>query len=118
MSVSKIQRKTHKIDATGQAVGRIATQAATFLRGKNKASFVPYLDMGDNVVVENADKLKFSGKKLDQKVYYHHTGYPGGLKTTKMKDLKPEEIVKRAVWNMLPKNKLRDIMIKRLVIKR
>jgi len=116
--MKKIERKTHKIDASGMAVGRIATQVALILRGKNKASFVPYLDMGDNVIVENASKLKFSGKKLDQKEYYHHTGYPGGLKTTKMKDLKPEEIVKRAVWNMLPKNKLRDIVIKRLVVKK
>lgn len=114
--MKKNQRKIHKIDATGNSVGRIATQAALILRGKNKASFAPNLDMGDNVIVENADKIRFTGKKFAQKEYYHHTGYPGGLKTTKMKDLKIEEIMRRAVWNMLPKNKLRDLMIKRLKV--
>ena len=114
----KVKRQIHKIDATGKAVGRVATEAALILRGKNKASFVPYLDNGDFVLVLNADKIKFSGNKLEQKRYYHHSGYPGGMKSKAMKDTDIAEIVKKAVWNMLPKNKLRDLMIKRLVVKK
>ena len=116
--MKKVERKTHKIDATGKSVGRIATQAAMILRGKNKPSFIPYLDLGDFVVVENADKFKFTGKKMEQKEYYHHSGYPGGLKTKKMRDMDVAEIVRSAIWNMLPKNKLRDLMIKRLKVNR
>ena len=116
--MKKIERKIHKIDATGRSVGRMATQAAIILRGKNKPSFTPYLDLGDFVVVENADKLKFTGKKMEQKEYYHHSGYPGGLKTRKMRNMDVAEIVRNAVWNMLPKNRLRDLMIKRLKINR
>ena len=116
--VKKIERKVHKIDAAGKSVGRLATQAAVILRGKNKPSFVPYLDMGDSVIIENAGQLKFSGKKLEQKLYYHHSGYPGGLKSKKMQETDAEEIIKKAVWNMLPKNKLRDQIVKRLVVKR
>jgi len=116
----KIERKTHQLDATDQAPGRLATQVASLLRGKNKVNYSPQVDNGDFVVITNFDKLKFTGKKIEQKEYYHYSGYPGGLKTTKMKDLfknKPQEIIRKAVYNMLPKNKLRQHMIKRLTFK-
>ena len=117
--MEKIERQTHKIDATDQAVGRLATQIAILLRGKNKPEFVPHIDGGDIVQVTNIKKLKFTGKKLDQNKYYRHSGYPGGLKETKIKDVfdkDPGQILKRAVTNMLPNNKLRGNMIKRLII--
>ncbi|OGY46469.1 MAG: 50S ribosomal protein L13 [Candidatus Buchananbacteria bacterium RIFCSPHIGHO2_01_FULL_44_11] len=116
-----INRQHHKIDATNLAVGRLATQVASLLRGKTRPDFLPHVDMGDNVLVENIKNLKFTGRKLGQKVYYHHTSYPGGLKTQKLNELfakNPAEVLKKAVWNMLPKNKLRDKMIKRLTIKK
>jgi len=109
----------HKIDATDQVVGRLATQVSLLLRGKNRPDFQRHIDSKSSVVVSNASKMKFSGKKLDKKVYYHYSGYPGGLKTKKLRDVfesNPEEVLERAVWNMLPKNKLRDQMIKRLKI--
>ncbi len=115
-----MKRENHKIDATGKAPGRIATEVAVLLRGKNKPDFAPHIDAGDFVTVENASKVKFTGKKLAQKDYYHHTMYPGGLRRTPMKkvfDENPGEVIKRAVYGMLPKNKLRDEMIKRLTIK-
>jgi len=114
-----IKRETHKIDATDKVLGRLATQIALLLQGKNKASFQPYLDNGDNIVITNATKMKITGKKLEQKIYYHYSGYPGGLKEKKMGEVfakDPAEVLKRAVWNMLPKNKLRAQMIKRLKI--
>lgn len=116
----KIERKTHKIDATGKAPGRLASEIAIMLRGKNKASYQPNVDAGDFVHVSNAKHMKFTGKKLEQKKYYHHSGYPGGLKEKKMKEVfenNPGEVLKKAVYNMLPKNKLRKEMIKRLIIK-
>ncbi len=112
-----MERKTHKIDAEGKSPGRLASEIAVLLRGKNKPTFEKHRDMGDQVVVENVDKLKFTGKKIEQKKYYRHSGYPGGLKEESMEELleeKPEEILKRAVFGMLPKNKLRDKQIKRL----
>lgn len=115
-----IDRKTHTIDASGKAIGRLATEIATLLRGKHKADYAPHIDNGDNVVVTNIKEAKFTGKKLAQKKYYHYSGYPGGLKETKMSDLakqKPGEILKRAVKQMLPDNKLRKDMMKRLIIK-
>jgi len=116
----KIERKIHNFDATDKVAGRLATQMAQILMGKNKADYKDYLDMGDIVVVENVNKMKFTGKKLEQKVYYHHSGYPGGLKIKKLKEVfakNPEEVLKKAVWNMLPKNKLRKPRIKRLRFK-
>ena len=112
-----VERVIHEIDAEGKASGRLATQIAKLLIGKHKPTYEPRLDGGDRVVVLNVEKMSFSGKKIDQKVYYHHSGYPGGLKTRKIKDVyekTPELVLKRAVWNMLPKNKLRNEMIKRL----
>lgn len=115
-----IKREKQTIDATGRAPGRVATEVAILLRGKNKPDFEPHIDAGDFVRVENAAKVKFTGKKLAQKDYYHHTMYPGGLKRTPMKkvfDKDPAEVIRRAVYGMLPKNKLRVEMMKRLTIK-
>jgi large subunit ribosomal protein L13 len=117
---TEIKRQTHEIDAAEKAVGRIATHIAVLLRGKNKPDFTPHIDSGDFVTVINADKLKFTGKKLVQKDYFHHTMYPGGLRRTPMKKVfegNPGDVIRRAVYGMLPKNKLRDEMIKRLTIK-
>jgi len=116
----KIQRNNIEIDATGQAVGRVAARVAMILRGKNKASFVPRIDSGDFVVITNAKKFKFTGRKLVQKDYYHHSMHPGGLKIVSMKkvfDKDPAEVIRHAVWGMLPKNSLRIAMIKRLTVK-
>ncbi len=115
--MNKVERKLHKIDANGQVVGRLATQIATILRGKNKPEFQPHLDMGDIVEVANIDKLKMTEKKLEQKKYFSYSGYPGGLKEKKMKELEPAEILIRAVREMLPPTKLRKGMMKRLIIK-
>jgi len=107
------------IDAADQVLGRLATRVATLLSGKHKPSYAPFLVMGDHVVIINADKVKLTGQKLDQKVYYWHTGYPGGLKEVSARQLyetKPERIVFGAVLGMLPKNKLRKKMVKRLRI--
>jgi len=115
-----ITRKLHKIDATDKAPGRLATQIATLLRGKNKPSYVPHKDEGDIVEVSNIKKLKFTGKKLAQKKYFRITGYPGGLRETKMSDLasnNPAEILIRAVTKMLPDTRLRNGMMKRLIVK-
>ena len=115
----KIERKTHNLDAANQIVGRLATKIATFLRGKNKPEFQAHIDGGDIVVVSNAKELKFTGKKIEQKEYYRHSGYPGGLKTVKMGKVfaeNPAEVLKKAVTKMLPNNKLRNTMLKRLII--
>lgn len=113
----KIERKIHKIDATGKVLGRLAVQITQFLMGKNKADYRLNVDNGDIVIVQNAGKVKITGKKLEQKNYYRHSQYPGGLKSKKMNEIflkNPAEILKKAVWNMLPKNKLRKPRIKRL----
>lgn len=110
---------TRQIDASGQVVGRLATQIADILRGKDKPSFRAYKICGDKVVVSNASKIVLTGKKLEQKVYQHHTGYLGHLKTITAKELmikNPSDILKRAVLGMLPKNKLRDLWMKNLTI--
>lgn len=111
--------ETKAFDATGKVVGRLATEIADILRGKNKPSFRPYLSMGDKVIVSNASKIVLTGNKVEQKVYYHHTGYLGHLKTVTAKELmvkNPGEILKKAVYGMLPKNKLRDGWMKNLTI--
>lgn len=118
--MKNIERKLHKIDATEQTIGRMATRIATVLRGKNKPEYLPHLDLGDIVEVSNIKFAKFTGRKLDQKKYYHFTGYIGGLKTKKMKDIMstdPGDILRRAVREMLPPTKLRDGMMKRLIIR-
>ena len=115
--MEKIKRDTHTIDATGRILGKLAAEIAALLRGKHKADFVPNRDMGDFVVVKNADKVRVSGRKFDNKMYYHHTGYLGGLKATPYKKVfeeNPGEVIRKAVYGMLAKNKLRAIQIKRL----
>jgi len=112
----KIERKIHKIDAEDKSAGRLATQIALILRGKNKAEYQPHIDMGDIVQVININKLKSTGKKLEQKKYYKYSGYPGGLKTKKIADLKPADILERAVRDMLPPTSHRVNMLKRLII--
>ncbi len=117
--VKKIERKLHKINAADKVIGRMASEIAILLRGKNKPEYQHNIDLGDLVEVSNIKQARFTGNKLEQKEYYSHSGYPGGLKTKKMKELlekKPTDILKKAVWNMLPKNKLRSEMIKRLKI--
>jgi len=112
-----MERNTHTIDATDKVLGRLATQIAVLLRGKQKPEFVPYKDMGDFVIVKNAEKIKLTGRKRKQKKYYHHTGFMGGLKEVPLEKIfkrDPGEILKRAVYGMLPKNKLRAKQIKRL----
>ncbi len=111
-----MERNVYKIDAEDKAAGRLATQIAMILRGKNKAEYLPHLDMGGIVQVINIDKLKFTGKKIEQKKYYKYSGYPGGLKTKKIADLNPADILKRAVRDMLPPTKHRVNMLKRLII--
>ncbi len=113
----QIERKVHYIDARGEILGRLAAKIAILLMGKHKPSYRPNLDMGDVVVVKNVDKIKVTGKKMEKKVYYWHTGYLGGLKSIKLKDLfkkDPRLVLKKAVLGMLPKNKLRAKRIKRL----
>ncbi len=110
-------RKTYIIDAEGQVLGKIATCAVGLIRGKGRPDFAPHMEQGDNVVVVNASGLVLTGNKAAQKVYRHHTLYPGGLKTEKFADImkkNPGNIIWRAVYGMLPKNKLRARFIKRL----
>ncbi|MDO8559020.1 MAG: 50S ribosomal protein L13 [bacterium] len=112
-----MEHKTHTIDATGKVLGRLATEVAVLLRGKNNPGFLLYKDAGDDVIIKNVEKIIITGKKMDQKKYYHHSGYPGGLKEVSMKKIfekNPSEILKKAVLGMLPKNRLRPRQIKRL----
>ncbi|MCD6451828.1 MAG: 50S ribosomal protein L13 [Acidobacteria bacterium] len=116
---TEIEKKWYLIDAEGKALGRLASTIATILMGKNKPSYTPFIDMGDYVVVINAEKVKLTGNKLNKKVYRRHSGYPGGLKEILAKDLlakSPEKLIRLAVWGMLPKNKLRKVRIKKLKI--
>lgn len=111
------ERKTHIIDAAGKSLGRLANQIVVLLRGKNKPGYLPYLDQGDYVTIININKIKITGRKMEQKKYYKHSGYLGHLKITKLEDLfkrNPREVVRRAVYGMLPANKLRAKMIIRL----
>lgn len=115
----QIQRFWHKIDAGDQILGRIATQIAVKLMGKSKPYFVRNLDCGDYVVVTNASKVRVTGKKAKQKIYTSYSGYPGGIRKEAFADLvtrKPEQVIRRAVSGMLPKNKLRDLLLKRLYV--
>jgi large subunit ribosomal protein L13 len=109
------------VDATNQVLGRLATRVARTLIGKDKAAFTPYLDSGDHVIVINADKIRLTGNKVEQKIYYSHSGYPGGLKEVPMKRLRTNRsdwIVREAVLGMLPKNKLRARRAKKLRVYR
>ena len=116
-SPSNIERKWYLIDAEGQTLGRLCTQIAMILRGKNKPTFTPHVDTGDYVVVVNAAKVAFTGKKLDQKIYYRHSEYVGGLKETTLREMlakKPEKVVEMAVKGMLPKGALGKQMLTKL----
>lgn len=117
LSHKDIQRNWIKVDVKGKTLGRVATEIATLIIGKGKVSYVPYLDCGDHVVVINAREVKVSGKKETQKVYFRHSGYPGGDKKetlAKLRQRRPEEIIRHAVWGMVPKTRLGRQMIKKL----
>lgn len=109
-----IERKIHKIDATDISVGRLATKVANILRGKVKIDYTPHIDNGDFVIIENLEAIKITGNKMNQKEYIHHSGWIGGLKRKLMKDTSKEEILRTAVFEMLPDNKTRKAVIKRL----
>ena len=116
-SAKNIDRKWYVVDATGLTMGRLTSQVAAILRGKNKPTYTPHCDTGDHVIVINAAKVVLTGKKLDQKVYYHHSGYAGGLKETKYRKLmaeKPEFAVKHAIIGMMPKGPLGRQMARKL----
>ena len=116
-SKADIERKWYVVDASGKTLGRLASEVAKVLSGKNKPSYTQFLDTGDYVIVVNAEKIVVTGKKLEQKVYTHHTGYIGGLKETTLKrmlETKPENVIKHAVKGMLPKNTLGRSMMRKL----
>ena len=118
-SPATITREWYVVDAEGKTLGRLASEIAKVLRGKNKPIYTPHIDCGDNVIVINADKIKVTGKKLNQKIYYHHSGWVGGMKTATLKEKlakKPEEVMYLAVKGMLPKGPLGRSMIKKLHI--
>jgi large subunit ribosomal protein L13 len=115
----EVERKWHVIDAEGQTLGRLATEIARLLRGKNKPQYTPHVDTGDFVVVVNAEKVVVTGKKAEQKVYYRHTGYPGGLRETSyetMLERKPTEILRKAVRGMMPRTRLGRQQFRKLKI--
>lgn len=116
-----MERKTQTINAANRKLGRIATEIANFLIGKHKPDFAPHKDNGDNVVVENPDKVSVTGKKKDLKKYFRHSGYLGGIKEKTFEEIfekEPEKVIKQAVSGMLPKNKLRAKRLKRLKFKK
>lgn len=115
--ISEIKRDWHLLDAQGELIGRLSTQAAILLMGKHKPTFVRHLDSGDHVVIINCEKIKSTGQKESQKVYTRHTGWPGGLRQTtlaKLRQDKPQQILTHAISGMLPDNKLKDKMLKHL----
>ena len=114
-----IERKWYVVDATGYTLGRLSSEIAKVLRGKNKPTFTPHVDTGDYVIVTNADQIKVTGKKMDQKIYYHHSDYVGGMKETDLKTMlekKPEKVIELAVKGMLPKGPLGRKMYKKLFV--
>jgi len=115
----EIERHWYVVDAEAKTLGRLATQIADTLRGKNKAAYTPHVDTGDFVIVVNAEKVHVTGQKLDQKIYYHHSGYPGGLRERTLRqqlERRPEEVLRRAVKGMLPKNRLASAQLRKLKI--
>lgn len=116
-SPATIDRKWYVVDATDMTLGRLASEVAKVLRGKNKPIFTPHIDTGDNVIVINAEKIKVTGKKMDQKIYYHHSDYVGGMKEATLREKlakKPEQVIELAVKGMLPKGPLGREMFKKL----
>ncbi len=118
-NAQSVERKWFVVDADGMVLGRLASQVANVLRGKHKPTYTPHVDTGDFVIILNCGKVKLTGRKLDQKIYYHHSGYVGGLKETKYRDLmanKPDFAVEHAVKGMLPKGPLGRQMLKKLYV--
>ena len=116
-SPATIERKWYVVDATGHTLGRLSAEIAKVLRGKNKPIFTPHIDTGDYVIVVNADKIKVTGKKMEQKIYYNHSDYPGGMRETTLKEMmakKPESVITLAVKGMLPKGPIGTQMLKKL----
>jgi large subunit ribosomal protein L13 len=115
----EVERKWYLVDATDQTLGRMATQIATILRGKHKPMFTPHVDCGDYVVVINAERIHVTGNKMEDKMYYRHSGYPGGLRQTPLKTMlvkHPDRVISEAVRRMLPKNNLGRLMLKKLKV--
>ena len=118
-SPATIERKWYVVDASGKTLGRLSSEVAKVLRGKNKPIFTPHIDTGDYVIIVNADKVKVTGKKLDQKKYYHHSDYVGGMKETSLKEMiakKPEKVLELAIKGMLPKGPLGRDMYRKLFV--
>ena len=118
-SPSTVERKWYVVDAEGKTLGRLASEVANVLRGKNKPTYTPHIDTGDYVIVVNAEKIQVTGKKLDQKIYYHHSDYVGGMKETTLREMlakKPEKVVELAVKGMLPKGPLGREMYTKLFV--
>lgn len=116
-SPSTVERKWYVVDAEGKTLGRLASEVANALRGKNKPTYTPHIDTGDYVIVVNAEKIQVTGKKLDQKIYYHHSEYVGGMKEATLREMmqkKPEFVITHAVKGMLPKGPLGRQMLKKL----
>lgn len=115
----EIQREWYVVDAAGKTLGRLASEIAKILRGKHKPIYTPHVDCGDFVIVVNADKIRVTGRKLDEKMYYRHSGYPGGFKSFSLREMlarRPERVIELAVRGMLPKNRLGRRMIKKLKV--
>ncbi|MEN3202204.1 MAG: 50S ribosomal protein L13 [Atribacterota bacterium] len=120
-SPKSVEKKWYIVDAEGQILGRLASRIATILMGKHKNIYVPFCDVGDYVIVVNAEKVRVTGKKLDQKLYRRHSGYPGGFKEETLRSLlarKPEEVIRRAVWGMIPHHRLGRRLIRKLKVYR
>ncbi len=116
-----LDRKWYVVDATGKTLGRLASQVASILRGKHKPTYTPHVDTGDFVIVVNADKVRLTGRKLQNKIYYRHTGYPGGLRAQTAREMlatRPERVIELAVWGMLPHNSLGRRQIRKLKVYR
>lgn len=117
----QVQKNWYVIDAEGKVLGRLASKIASVMRGKHKPTFTPHMDMGDNVIVVNAEKVRLTGRKAEQKVYYRHSGYPGGIKSMGFADMikrKPERVITIAVKGMLPHNRLGSAILKHLKVYR
>ena len=118
-NAQNIERKWYVVDATDLTLGRLSTEVATILRGKHKPTFTPHVDCGDYVVIVNAEKVALTGSKLDDKMYYRHSGYPGGLKSRtakRMLELQPQKVLEKSIRGMLPKNRLGDDMYRKLYV--
>ncbi len=118
-NAQNIERKWYVVDATDLTLGRLSTEVATILRGKHKPTFTPHVDCGDYVIIVNAEKVALTGSKLEDKMYYRHSGYPGGLKSRtakRMLELQPQKVLEKSIRGMLPKNRLGDDMYRKLYV--